>query len=95
MRARGFAIVASILACAALGACTRAPRGGASPLPATWAGIVAAARGQTVTIAMWRGDPAVNRYMQDVVAPALRRSDDIRLRFVPAQGEQIVSALMT
>ncbi len=66
-----------------------------APLPTSWAGIVAAARGQNVTIAMWRGDPAVNAYMQDVIAPALRRSDDIRLRFVPAQGEQIVSALMT
>jgi putative spermidine/putrescine transport system substrate-binding protein len=94
-RARGFAIGASILACAMLGACTRSERRPAPPLPASWAGVVAAARGQTVTIAMWRGDPAVNAYMQDEIAPALRRSDDIRLRFVPAEGEQIVSGLMT
>ena len=93
-RTRGLAVVATILACATLGACTRSA-GERAPLPTSWAGIVAAARGQTVTIAMWRGDPAVNAYLQDVIAPVLRRSAGIRLRFVPAQGEQIVSALMT
>jgi len=79
-----------------LAGCGRSPSGrtGAA-LPATWPAILAAARGQTVTIAMWSGDPAINAYMRDDVAPALRRLDDIGLRFVPAQGDQIVNALMT
>lgn len=89
-----------LVACAILGvfltACARTPDGGrAAALPMTWPGIVAAARGQTVTIAMWRGDPAVNHYMDEFVVPALHKLDDIHLLFVPAQGDQIVNLLMT
>ena len=79
-----------------LGGCARSgPGRTGTALPATWPGILAAGRGQTVTIAMWSGDPAINAYMRDDVAPAVRRLDGIGLRFVPAQGDQIVNALMT
>lgn len=88
----GLALVCGLL----LASCARSvPARTGTALLATWPGILSAARGQTVTIAMWSGDPAINAYMRDEVAPAVRRLDDIGLRFVPAEGDQIVNALMT
>ena len=62
-------IVAMMLG-AGLTACERAPSA-ASPVlqAADWPQILAVARGQTVTMAMWQGDAAINAYMHDFVAP--------------------------
>lgn len=59
-----------------------------------WAETVAAARGQTVDLAMWNGDPFINAYMQDFVAPALRDSFGITLRVIGGQGSELVAKLM-
>ena len=92
----GVICVTLILVGAWVTGCSRSPRATAeAALPPSWPAVVRSAHGETVTIAMWRGDPAINEFMQDSVAPALRRMDDIRLTFVPAQGDQIVNALMT
>ncbi len=73
--------------------------GNASPPPsappADWRQIAAAARGQTVTMAMWQGDPSINAYMHEYVAPRLQRDFGVTLRFIPQQGDMIVSTLMT
>ncbi len=44
---------------------------------------------------MWQGDPYINAYIRDFVAPRLRRDYGVVLRTVSAQGNQIVSMLMT
>jgi putative spermidine/putrescine transport system substrate-binding protein len=79
-----------------LAACGRAPPAvSADPGLEDWPHIVAAARGQTVTLAMWQGDPAINAYLRDFVVPGLRRESGITLELVPGQGDAIVSALLT
>lgn len=44
---------------------------------------------------MWQGDPAINAYLRDYVAPRLLREHGITLALVPRQGDMIVNALMT
>ncbi len=60
-----------------------------------WAEIEKQARGQTVTWVMWQGDPYINAYVQDWVAPRLQKEFGITLKAVAGQGNMIVSALMT
>ena len=79
--------------CVGLAACERPAT--ADPKSESWSSIAVAARGQTVTMAMWQGDPSVNAYMRDYVAPHLQREDGITLNLVPGQGDMIVNALMT
>ena len=43
---------------------------------------------------MWRGDPAVNRYVDEWIAPRLAERYDIRLRAVEGQGAELVNALV-
>lgn len=42
---------------------------------------------------MWRGDPSINRYVDDWVAPRLKRDYDITLNPVDAQGSSILNQL--
>ena len=58
-----------------------------------WDSVVARARGTTVTWLMWRGDPSINRYVDDWVAPRLKRNYDITLNPVDAQGPSILNYL--
>ena len=80
----------------ALSSCTRS-----SPHPpveageAPWSEIETSARGQTLTWAMWQGDPQINRFVRTWVAPRLKERFGIRLVTVSAQGPEIVSTLMT
>jgi len=60
-----------------------------------WAEIEQAARGQTVNWMMWQGDPLINAYVQDYVAPTLQERYDITLQVASGQGNVIVSTLMT
>src|SRR5262245_704203 len=60
-----------------------------------WSEIEAEARGQTVTWAMWQGDPFINRYVAEFVAPEVARRYGVTLRAVSAQGNGVVSMLMT
>lgn len=53
----------------------------------SWAEIEAVARGATVHFAMWTGDPAINRYIREFIAPRLAARHDITLNIVPAQGD--------
>ncbi|MEO7208308.1 MAG: ABC transporter substrate-binding protein [Steroidobacteraceae bacterium] len=81
-----------------LGACRNsspAPQEAAQPREMNWAEIVHAAHGQTVTLAMWQGDPAINAYMQKYVASHLKKDYGITLTIIAAQGGNIVTQLMT
>ncbi len=101
-RSRAVALgIASVLAAGGIAACS----GGAdAPAPPSggdaadwahrpWSEVVEAARGTEVTWRMWRGDPSINAYIEDWVAPRLRAEHGIRLRAVDAQGPEIVNQL--
>jgi putative spermidine/putrescine transport system substrate-binding protein len=98
------AMGAAALACLAAGGVTACLAGGDAPrtpgstdaaMLATgpWAEVVAAARDTEVTWRMWRGDPSINAFIEDWVAPRLRESHGIVLRTVDAQGPEIVNQL--
>jgi putative spermidine/putrescine transport system substrate-binding protein len=65
------------------------------PAEAPWEAVVQAARGRDVHMMMWMGDPLINQYMRNWVAPKLDSLYDITLTLVPAQGNEIVSRLVT
>lgn len=63
-------------------------------LSAPWEQVEQQAKGSTVHIMMWQGDPLINAYMRDWVVPELRKRYDITLNIAPGQGSEIVKLLM-
>ncbi|MES2709392.1 MAG: ABC transporter substrate-binding protein [Verrucomicrobiota bacterium] len=61
----------------------------------SWQEIETRAKGQTVTLLMWTGDPLINRYMQSWVVPELKKQHDVTLNIVASQGNDLVSFLTT
>ncbi len=97
LAARALAVTAAL----ALAACGRgdAPRGAArltaaqaAALP--WDSVLARARGTSVTWTMWRGDPSINRYVDEWVAPRLRARYGVTLSTVDGQGAELVNGLV-
>jgi len=60
-----------------------------------WEQITQRAKGQTVNMMMWQGDPNVNSYMQNYVAPAVQKQYGVDLKIASGQGNTIVSILMS
>lgn len=77
-----------------LAACARKPAA-FSAKGSSWDEILGQARGQTVNLAMWQGDPFINDYMRKYVTPRLLSRYGITLRLLPGQGGELVSTLMT
>lgn len=67
---------------------------GTTLLEKSWEEIVEQARGQTVTMMMWKGDQNINNYMQNYVRPAMKKKYDINLKIAGGQGNTIISILM-
>ncbi len=65
------------------------------PAAAPWDDVLDAARGREVHMMMWMGDPLINQYMRTWVTPRLDSLYGITLTLVPAQGNEIVSRLVT
>ena len=61
----------------------------------SWDDLVEEAKGSSLTMMMWQGDPLINRYMKDYVVPAMKDRFDIELQLVAGQGNVIVGTLMT
>lgn len=61
---------------------------------ADWSQVTAKARGTTVRMMMWDGDPLINAYMRDYVSSQLAEKFDVRLEIVGGQGNQVVNKLM-
>lgn len=59
-----------------------------------WDSVLAQARHQEVTLMMWQGDPLINAYMREYVAPEVFRRYGITLNIASGQGSQIVSTLL-
>ncbi|MGE3342857.1 MAG: ABC transporter substrate-binding protein [Vicinamibacterales bacterium] len=82
------------------GGCGREASTAASPSAGAlaaqpWDEVVARARGTTVVWRMWRGDPAINRYIDGWVAPRMRALYDMEVRAVEGQGAELVNTLVT
>ncbi|MGD9902778.1 MAG: ABC transporter substrate-binding protein [Vicinamibacterales bacterium] len=60
-----------------------------------WDAVVAQARGTVVTWRMWRGDSAINRYVDEWLAPRLRDLHGVDVRAVEGQGAELVNTLVT
>ena len=95
LRFLGRACVAMMLAagCLLAGCTPRANQEG-DPRALAWSEIVSRARGQTVYFFMWRGDPAINHYVDTWVASEARRQFGIELKAVDGQGNALVNALL-
>lgn len=59
-----------------------------------WDSVVERARNTDVTWRMWRGDPAINAYVDDWVAPRLLERHGIRLRAIEGRGPELVNQLV-
>lgn len=75
--------------------CDSSLQSGQEQVADSWEGILSQAKGSTLTMMMWKGDPLINRYMEQQVVPVLKSKYDITLEIVAGQGNQIVSTLMT
>ncbi|WZL73346.1 ABC transporter substrate-binding protein [Clostridiaceae bacterium 35-E11] len=65
-------------------------------LDVQWKDIVAESKGQTVNMYMWGGDDAVNRYMDEWIAPRLKETFDITLNRVPINdAKDMINKLLT
>ncbi len=89
----------ALLALAAAAGCSRgdpgAARAGRDALAALpWDSVVARARGTTVTWVMWRGDPSINRYVDEWVAPRLAARYGVALAPVAGQGAELLNQLV-
>ncbi len=60
-----------------------------------WDSLLVQARGSTVTWRMWRGDPSINRYVDEWVGPRLLDRFGITLEVVPGQGPGMINLLVT
>lgn len=58
-----------------------------------WDEILQLARGQTVRMAMWDGDPLINAYMRDFVAVELLKGFGLRLEVIGGLGNELVNRL--
>lgn len=59
-----------------------------------WDSIVERASGSEVVWRMWRGDPAINAYVDEWVAPRLEERWGIRLLAVEGRGPELVNQLV-
>lgn len=87
-----------MLLCGALAmACDRDAPGPASGaiVAQPWDSVLMQARGSTVTWRMWRGDPSINAFVDQWVAPRLHERYGITLDVVPGQGPGMVNLLVT
>jgi len=77
-----------------LGGCRESPPPAALTASMTWEQILDLARGTTLKLSMWDGDPLINAYMRDYVAPHLKDDFGIALQLSGGQGNALVSKLM-
>ena len=76
-------------------ACSSSPKPSvADPATLSWEEIVEEARGSTVRMMMWQGDPLINKYMHEFVAQRVAERYEITLQIAGGQGAMIVQQLM-
>jgi len=75
--------------------CSSSPEQQDNPTDLSWQQITERAEGQTVNMMMWQGDPNINNYMQNYVAPTVKEQYGVNLEVASGQGSTIVSILMS
>jgi putative spermidine/putrescine transport system substrate-binding protein len=85
--------IAFVCVCAFIVGCSRSSH---SPQVdnLSWDDVISQAKGQTVKFAMWDGDPMINAYMREFVAPKLKSLYGVELQQIGGQGNELVSKLM-
>ncbi|MGD8427071.1 MAG: ABC transporter substrate-binding protein [Balneolaceae bacterium] len=83
-----------IIGLAFLLSCSDSSEKGDNLAQLSWDKIQQRAKGQTVNMMMWQGDPNINKYMQRYVVPTLKERFGIELEISSGQGNTIVSILM-
>ena len=88
-------LMALLLVAVVTGACAReAPPVTAAELARLpWDSVLTRARGTTVVWRMWRGDPAINTFIDQWVAPRLLAEYGVTLQAVNGQGNELVDQL--
>jgi putative spermidine/putrescine transport system substrate-binding protein len=75
--------------------CRPAPRTSAAELGRLpWDSVLTRAKGTTVVWRMWRGDPSINAFVDQWVAPRLKERYRVTLTAVEGQGPEIVNQLV-
>ena len=90
--ALGVSATIAVLACASAGARSPSARALAA---GRWDDVLSRARGTTVVWRMWRGDPAINAYVDSWVAPRMREQYGVTVKAVEGQGPELVNTLAT
>ncbi|OZM57513.1 ABC transporter substrate-binding protein [Lottiidibacillus patelloidae] len=68
----------------------------ASLLTASWDEVTAIAKGQEVNIYMWGGSDTINKYIDDWVAPRLKKQTGVVLKRIPVNDtKDIIQKLLT
>lgn len=80
-----------------LSACsnTEQPKEQESLLKQSWKDIEAEAKNTTVRMFMWGGDDGINRYMDEWVAPRLKKEYGITFERVPMDTNEILKKLLS
>jgi putative spermidine/putrescine transport system substrate-binding protein len=68
---------------------------GENSLKSDWKEIEANAKGSKVNFFMWGGDEGINRYIDEWVAPRLKKQYDIELKRYPMDATEFINKLMT
>lgn len=68
---------------------------GETKLPDDWDDIVSQAEDSKVNLFMWGGDEVVNQYIDDTVAPGLKKEFGISLKRIPMDTPEILQKLQT
>jgi len=76
-----------------LGSCSGSSTKEADLSKLSWKQICQQARGQTVNMMMWQGDPNINKYMQQYVVREVKKRYGIDLEIAGGQGNTMVSIL--
>ena len=84
-----------LLICLLLIACSSSTKQQDDLKKLSWQQIIQRAQGQTVNMMMWQGDPNINNYMQNYVAPTVKEQYGVDLEVASGQGSTIVSILMS
>ena len=89
------AVLGALLCSATVVGCAREapPVTAAQVAVLPWDSVLARARGSTVIWRMWRGDPAVNAFIDAWVAPRLLAQYGVTLQAVSGQGNELVDQL--
>ena len=90
-RAASAALVLTAIATACARQAPAMTAAGLAKLP--WDSVVARARGTTVVWRMWRGDPSINAFVDNWLAPRVLAEYGVTLRAVSGQGNELVDQL--